>query len=126
MIVATLQNASISREGYEVLPYLDRRLYEQTARDRFSSLDNHLDHNHQDFILRLKINTHLRDAVDSYVQQNRKYLEKQDKIKVIELGGSLGAISSLYVLDSLHNLGLADRVELTLLDICIEPLKRTR
>ena len=126
MIVDTLHDATISRTEFEVLLYLDRRLYEETARDRFSSLDTHLNPNHPDFNLRLEVNAHLRDAVDSYVEHNKEYLERQDKIKVAELGASLGVISSLYVLDRLHRTGLADKVELTILDICGEPLERTK
>lgn len=126
MIVDKLQNATIGKEEFEVLPYLDRRLYEETARERFSSLDIHLNPDHPDFNLRLEVNAHLRDVVDFYVEQNREYLQRQDKIKVIELGASLGAISSLYVLDSLYKAGLADKVELTLLDICREPLEKTK
>ena len=126
MIVDTLQNATISRNEFEVLFYLDRRLYEETARSRFSSLDTHLNPDHPDFNLRLEVNAHLRDAVDSYVEHNGDYLGRQDKIKVAELGASLGAISSLFVLNGLHKAGLTDKVELTLLDICGESLERTR
>ena len=126
MIVDNLQNATISREEFEVLPYLDRRLYEETARDRFASLDTNLDTNHPDFSLRLEVNTHLGDAVDSYVKQKIDYLERQDKIKVIELGASLGVISSLYAVDNLYKYGLADKLELTFFDICINPLVRTK
>ncbi|MDO8537792.1 MAG: class I SAM-dependent methyltransferase [archaeon] len=125
MVVNKLQNGTISRVEFEVLQYLDGRLYEETARGRFSSLDTHLDPNHQDFNLRLEVNTHLRDAVNSYIEQNIEYLKQQDKIRVIELGASMGAISSLYVLDGLYKTELADKVELTLLDICREPLERT-
>lgn len=125
MVVIKLQDGNISYDEFEILKHLDRRLYEKTAKNRFSSLDTHLDSNHPDFNLRLKVNAHLRDAVDSYVKQGREYLEGQDKIKVVELGASLGAISSLYVLDGLHRAGLVDKVELTLLDICREPLERT-
>ena len=102
MIVATLQDATISKEEFGVLPYLDRRLYEETARDRFSSLDTNLNPTHPDFDFRLEINAHLRNAVDFYLQKNKKFLERQDKIKVIALGSSLGAISSLDVLDGLY------------------------
>lgn len=126
MIVDKLQNATIRKEEFEVLPYLDRRLYEETARGRFSSLDTHLGSNHPDFNLRLEVNAHLRDAVDFYITQNREHLGSQDKIRVLELGASLGAISSLYILDGLYKAGLADKVELTLLDICREPLERTK
>ena len=126
MIVDTLHDATISRTEFEVLLYLDRRLYEETARDRFSSLDTHLNPDHPDFSLRLEVNAHLRDTVDSYLEQNSEYLERQDKIKVVELGASLGAISSLYVLDGLYMAGIANKVELTLLDICDEPLEMTR
>lgn len=126
MIVDKLQNATIGKEEFEVLPYLDRRLYEQTAREGFSSLDIHLNSDHPDFNLRLEVNAHIRDVVDFYVEQNREYLQRQDKIKVIELGASLGAISSLYVLDGLYKAGLVNKVELTLLDICREPLEKTK
>src|SRR3989344_4356082 len=126
MIVDTLQNATIGRVEFEILPYLDRRLYEGTARDRFSSLDTHLNPDQPDFNLRLEVNAHLKDAIDSYIKQNMGYLQGQDKIRVIELGSSLGAISSLYVLDGLHEAGLADKVELTLVDICSEPLEKTK
>ena len=87
-------------------------------------MDTHLNSNHPDFNLRLEVNAHLRDAVDSYIEQNKVYLGRQDKIKVIELGASLGAISSLYVLDGLYRAGLTEKVELTLLDIFGEPLER--
>jgi len=126
MIVINLEKGAISRDEFEVLQYLDRRLYEETARGRFSSLDTHLDPDHLDFNLRLEVNTHLREAINHYIEQNREYLKRQGKIKVVELGSSLGAISSLYVLDGLYKTGLVDKVELTLLDICREPLERTR
>ena len=126
MIVDKLQNATISREEFKVLPYLDRRLYEETARNRFSLLDTNIDSNHPDFNLRIEANAHLRDAVGSYIKKNKRYLARQKKIKVIEIGASLGAISSLYALDCLYKAGLIDKVELTLVDICREPLERTK
>ena len=126
MIVAKLQDGTISKEEFEALLYLDRRLFEETAKNRFSSLDTHLGSSHPDFDFRLEINAHLREGVDSYVKKNKEYLERQEKIKVVELGASLGAISSLYVLDELHKAGLTNKVELTLLDICSEPLERTK
>ncbi len=126
MIVTRLQNATISKEEFEALQYLDKRLYEETARKRFSVLDTHLSPDHPDFNLRLMANTHLREVADFYIGQNKEYLKRQDKIRVIELGASLGAISSLYILDGLYRVGLADKIELTLLDICREPLERTK
>lgn len=125
MIWAALQNATIGREEFEALPYLDRRLYQETAKIRFSSLDTTLVPGHPDFNLRLEINTHLRDAADYYVKHNKTRFESKDKIKIIELGASLGAISSLYISDGLYRLGY-DNIELTLLDICAEPLEKTK
>ena len=126
MIVVKLQDGTISKEEFEALPYLDRRLFEETAKNRFSSLDTHLGPSHPDFDFRLEVNAHLREGADSYVKKNKEYLERQDKVKVIEVGASLGAISSLYVIDGLYKTGLTDKIELTLLDICKEPLEKTK
>lgn len=126
MIISKLQDGTISREEFAALLFLDRRIYEETAKVRFSSLDTNCNPNHPDFMLRLEVNAHLKEPIGSYVKRNKEYLGKKRKVKVIELGASLGAISSLSVLEELYHAGLIDKVDLTILDICKEPLDKTK
>ncbi len=126
MLTSKLQNGTLTKEEFELLGCLDRRIYEETAKKRFSELDTNLNPHHPDFKLRLEVNIHLKDAVNFFIKNNKEFLRKQKRIKVIELGASLGAISSLMVLEELYQAELIDKVELTILDICKEPLEKTK
>jgi len=125
-IVENLNNATLSKEEFESLPYLDRKIYQETAKKRFSSLDTHLDKNHIDWKIRVWANDDLAFCLRDYINKNFKYLNSLKEIKIIELGSSLGAITTLFTLRELNRFNLLKRTKIWLLDIHKQGLIETK
>jgi len=121
-----IQDATISREEFAILPYLSSGLLRTTSDQRFQYLNSHLSKKHIDYKLRLEANSSLAERCRTYVHQNLEYLRGLERIPIVELGAALGAISSLYILDVMYDFDLLSKVDLYLLDILEEPLGATK
>lgn len=69
-IFKKLNNATLTREEFNLLPFLDREDYIKTAKMRFSKLDSHIDKKHIDWKIRIQANNNL-------VLLLRKYIKKK-------------------------------------------------
>jgi len=118
--LAHLQKAALTREEFNKLLYLPRKIFTDSAQKRFSKFDTNLDFTHQDFKKRIEINQQLASLIplDKFIHY--------PEIKIIELGSSLGAISSLAIIVHLLKNGCKGKISLTLLDLSLEPLKKTK
>jgi len=116
-IIEKLNNATISKKEFKLLPYLDRKIYKETAKKRFSSLDIHLDKKHIDWKIRIQANNDFALCLRHYINKNLPYLKKLEEIKIIELGSSLGAITTLFALRELARFNLLNKTKIWLLDI---------
>lgn len=125
-IIEKLNNATLSEKEFKSLPYLDREIYKETAQKRFSSLDTHLDKKHIDWKTRVRANNDLALCLRDYINRNPSYLNNLKEIKIIELGSSLGAITTLFALRELNRFNLLNKTRIWLLDIYKEGLIKTK
>jgi len=125
-IIEKLNNATLSEKEFKSLPYLDRKTYKETAQKRFSSLDTHLDKKHIDWKVRIRANNDLALCLRDYINKNLKYLSVLKEIKIIELGSSLGAITTLFALRELDKFNLLNKTRIWLLDMYKEGLIETK
>jgi len=125
-IIEKLNNATLSEKEFKLLPYLDRKTYKETALKRFSSLDTHLDKKNIDWRIRVRANNDLAFCLRDYINKNLKYLNSLKEIKIIELGSSLGAITTLFALRELNRFNLLNKTRIWLLDIYKEGLIKTK
>lgn len=125
-IFEKLNDASLSRSEFTLLPFLSRKYYEQTAKERFSMLDSHIDKNHVDWNIRIQSNTDFASLLGTYIKSNLSEFNKKKRIKLIELGSSLGAITTLFALKEITSFGLLDKVDIWLLDIYKKGLDETK
>ena len=125
-IVDKLNNATLSKSEFKSLLYLERKIYQQTANERFTKLDFHLDSKHVDWKLRIQANKDFALCVRHYIRKNLSDLKKVEEIKIIELGASLGAITTMFVLKELSKYDLLKKSKIWLLDVNKEGLLRTK
>lgn len=119
-ILAHLQKASLTKKEFNKFLYLPRKAFTDSAKKRFSKFDTNLDFTHPDFKKRIEINKKLASLISI------NHFINYPGIKILELGASFGAISSLSVIIHLLENGYQGKISLTLLDISLEPLKRTK
>ena len=111
----------ITRREMESQLYMDRRLYLRTAKLRFSLLD-------EDYIGRkiteerfpLDGNVELAKAITSALTES----PIRGKIRILDIGASGGALTTLCLLKELFDIGKVD-VDVTLLDISLAALMAT-
>lgn len=125
-IYRKLNNATLSKKEFDVLPFLDRKNYEDTAQKRFSKLDSHIDKKHVDWKMRIQSNVDLASLLGQYINNNLSEFNKKKKIKLIELGSSLGAVTTLFALREIAKVGLLDKVDVWLLDMYKKGLDDTK
>lgn len=125
-IFGKLNDATLSREEFALLPLLDRKDYEETGKKRFSRLDSHINKTHVDWKMRIQSNIDLASLLGKYIKNNLSEFNKKERIKLIELGSSLGAITTLLALMEITRAGLLDKVDIWLLDIYRKGLDDTK
>ncbi|MFH0852683.1 MAG: hypothetical protein V1845_03725 [bacterium] len=96
-----LNNATLTKEEFKLLPYLERKIYQDTAKKRFSKLDSHLSPEHIDWKIRVRANNDLSLVLNDCLKKNLLKLKRVEKINLIEIGFSLGASTTLFVLREL-------------------------
>jgi hypothetical protein len=69
-IFRKLNNATLSREEFKLLPFLDKENYITTTKERFSKLDSHINNKHIDWKVRIQANNDLALLLRKY------YIEK--------------------------------------------------
>ncbi|MFH1233574.1 MAG: class I SAM-dependent methyltransferase [Patescibacteria group bacterium] len=125
-IFKKLNNATLTKEEFNLLPFLDREDYVETAKIRFSKLDSHIDKKHIDWKIRIQANNNLSLLLRKYIEKNLQKFNKSKKINLIELGSSLGAITTLFALREIDKAGLLSKVDIWLLDIYKRGLDETK
>lgn len=125
-IFRKLNNATLTKEEFNSLPFLDREDYIGTAKIRFFKLDSHIDKKHIDWKIRVQANNNLSLLLRKYIRKNLSKFNKSKKINLIELGSSLGAITTLFALREIDRAGLLSKVDIWLLDIYKKGLDETR
>lgn len=121
-----LNDATLTRKEFDSLLFLDRKKYEDTAQKRFSKLDAHIDKKHVDWKMRIQSNVDFASLLGKYIKNNLSEFNNKGRIKLIELGSSLGAITTLFALREIARVGLLDKVDIWLLDIYKKGLDDTK
>jgi len=125
-ILKGLNDATLTRQEFDTLPFLDQRDYMESAGARFSRLDTHLDPSHIDWGDRIAANSELGSLLEDYLNHDGRMLGEKETINLLELGSSLGAITTLLSLNVLAKHGLLERVQVWLSDIYGEGLEKTK
>ncbi len=121
-----LNNATLTEKDFIILPYLEQNSYEESANLRFSKLDTHLETSHVDWHDRIAANSELSILLDDYLRKNKCLLAEKNTINLIELGSSLGAITTLLSLKVLANHSLLQKTQIWLSDIYAPGLEKTK
>lgn len=121
-----LNNAKLSKKEFDSLLFFNRKSYEETAKKRFSRLDSHIDENHVDWQMRVQSNADCASLLGQCFKNNLFQFNKKERIKLIELGSSLGAITTLFALREINRFGFIDKVDVWLLDIYRKGLNDTK
>ena len=61
-----------------------------------------------------------------YIQNQKSRLEKLDRIKVLDVGPAIGALSGLLIMQELAHVGLLNKTNLILTDVSERVIERTR
>ena len=116
----------LTKEEFELLPYIDSRMYLTSATSRFSGWISPFDPNYLDWPRRVKIQQKLCDSLREALKNSIEEFQKRKQIKIIYLGAALGSISSYFSLAVLKKYGLLEKTKVFLYDLLPEPLGLTK
>jgi len=117
---------NLTEEEFGVLKYLDSRIFVDSAIERFTGWHSSFDSNHPDWKDRVEVQRALARSISAAIELNLDRLKKLPKIKIIFLGASLGSIATFFTLRYFKHHKLLDKVDLTIYDLLLEPLERTK
>lgn len=124
---AGITSSDLSKNEYDLLGYLDSRAFIESAESRFTDWDDSFNEHHTDWQKRVLVQSELANCLKkSLIKLDYKSFFKESKIRIIFLGASLGSIATFFHLSILKELGLLSKLELYILDLLEEPLKRTK
>lgn len=111
-----------SREEFAMMPFLDRRIYEETARQRFSLLSKeYVLKKYQEEKFPVEGNRLLGSYLKSYLERR-----KLDSVTLLDIGSAGGALSTIFALDAIERQGLLPKTKVILADISHEALEATK
>ncbi|MBS0186229.1 MAG: class I SAM-dependent methyltransferase [Proteobacteria bacterium] len=116
----------LTETEFKLLPYLDSRLFLETAMARFNGWVSPFDRNYLDWPRRIEIQEKMCQSLRLALSQNLSSLKKKNSLKVIYLGAALGSITSYFTLNVLKNFDLLEKTEVYLYDLLVEPLMLTK
>jgi len=116
----------LTKEEFELLPYIDGRMYLTSATARFSGWGNPFDPGYLDWARRIEIQKKLSKSLQVALEREMKEFQEREQIKVIYLGAALGSISSYFSLAVLKKYGLLNKAKIFLYDLLPEPLALTK
>lgn len=116
----------LTKNEFELLPYLDGRLFVESAAARFSGWVSPFDRNYLDWPRRISIQEKMCECLETAIKNSLQNLERLPSIKIIYLGAALGSICSYFTLNVLRRYGLLDKTKIYLYDLLPEPLMLTK
>ncbi len=116
----------MTREEFANLLYLPRRVYNRTAKRRFSCLDSdYIKKKYHEEKFPVEGNAALVKSIGSIIKTRKQEWEVKDKIALVDIGAAGGALTTLFMLAELDRLGLINKIRLTLVDISRQALEST-
>lgn len=117
---------TLTKNEFELLPYIDSRLFLESATARFSGWRSPFDINYLDWERRVYIQHKLSYVFRVALQKQIKIYTDLPELKIIFLGCALGSIASYFVLSVLKEHGLLFKTKIYLYDLLPEPLALTK
>ncbi|WP_139367702.1 class I SAM-dependent methyltransferase [Bacillus alkalicellulosilyticus] len=121
-----IKNYYLSKEEFELLPYIDSRNYIESSKERFTGWESSFDTSHPDWKKRIEVQSSLMYCLDQCLAEEIDNYINQDSLKVIFLGASLGSIASYFSMNILKKYSLLDKTEIYIYDLLHEPLEKTK
>lgn len=116
----------LTKEEFDLLPYIDGRMYLSSATARFSGWVSPFDPNYLDWERRVRIQQKLNESLKIALESELSEFQNREQIKIIYLGAALGSISSYFSLAVLKEYGLLNKSKVFLYDLLPEPLGLTK
>lgn len=116
----------LTENEFNLLPYLDSRMFLETAAARFTGWVSPFDRSYLDWPRRIKIQEYMCVSLEKALIQTLPSFSRKKEIKIIYLGAALGSISSYFSLNVLKKFSLLDKTKIYLYDLLPEPLVLTK
>lgn len=116
----------LTKEEFELLPYIDGRMYLTSATARFSDWVSPFDPDYLDWSRRIRVQEKLSESLKIALESEIQEFQNKKQIKIIYLGAALGSISSYFSLAVLKEYGLLEKTKIYLYDLLPEPLGLTK
>ena len=113
-------------EEFEQMKYLDRRIFRETARNRFTRLDSdYINKKYKEERFPTEGNNLLGKLMFKYLKDNTAHFKRKKEIILMDVGAAGGALTTIFALKALNILGLLDKTKIILIDIAKEALHST-
>jgi hypothetical protein len=115
-----------TRGEFGLMKYLDRRIYRETAKERFSKLDrDYIDKKHKEEIFPTEGNHLLGRLLFDHLKKHIVYYRRKKEIMLADIGAAGGALTTIFALKALSRHRLLDKTKIILVDIAKRALHAT-
>lgn len=116
----------LTENEFNLLPFLDSRLFVESAQKRFTGWQSPFDKNYLDWKRRILIQHKMCTSLKLALEKNLSSFQEKSDIKILYLGAALGSISSYFSLNVLKQFGFLNKTSIYLYDLLPEPLALTK
>ncbi len=121
-----IETEFLTENEFKLLPYLDSKIYIESAFARFTGWHSSYDNMHPDWKDRVRVQRQLSNCFVEACKL-KKFSKKDDKeTKVLFLGASLGSIATLFFYSEWKEMFGSRGLEIHIVDLIEEPLVRTK
>lgn len=73
----------------------------------------------------IKGNMMMMEGLSEYIKENLEILKAKQKIEILDIGPAIGAISTLFTLQTLNEFGLMEKAQIHLFDVSAKVIEQT-
>ncbi|MBT3985111.1 class I SAM-dependent methyltransferase [archaeon] len=120
-------NLNPTMREFELMNYLDRRIFRETAKERFTKLDHdyiYKKFNEEEFPI--EGNNLLSSYIFKFLEDNYEYLKRKNEIILVDIGAAGGALTTIFALKALNSLKLLEKTKIILVDVAKQALYSTQ
>ena len=111
---------------FEQMKYLDRRIFRESARKRFTKLDSdYINKKYKQERFPTEGNNLLGKLIFKYLKDNIAHFKRKKEIILMDIGAAGGALTTIFALKALNLLGLLDKTKIILIDVAKKALHST-
>jgi len=115
-----------TKKEFELLKYLDKRIYIDTAEKRFTLLEHdYLSKKYSEEKFPAEGNYKLGYCLYQHIKNNIEEWVKKKKIKVLDIGSGGGALTTIFAIKALDKLKLLEKTKIILFDVSEDALQST-